>query len=458
MAELLDSVLSLYQGRLNALDMHVEREYDPRDGPVLFCRRDPPGLRQPGRQLPSTPRRAAADCWSAPAARATGKNPAQTGVRFTVADTGAGMEPEVRKRAFEAFFTTKEVTGTGLGLWVSHEIIAKHRGLIHVRSRTAVRRQEPPGTVFQFFIPDDPGICQRRRTSRRRRRLENMQKILPTLLTAHLFYVLQSVTLWRVTLPSGHDPAELGELERSILLIVWRIGAITAEQVREDSAAPSRTPPSAPSCAALKRRAIWPTRLKTAPSSTVPPSRGSAWPAAPSNASWTGSARARSRPCWSAWSTPKSSTAPNCSAGRPHRPGPETAARQAPLHRQAKGEAMISDLVLSCLKPPCARCLPRSRSGPGCACCASAMCWCRKPPGAWCWSRLWPCRWCRTGWNPGACRAASAGDSPACRCGEPRAAASAQAHPPPALSCPAADRLPHRPHSSSIRRPIAAQS
>jgi BlaI family transcriptional regulator, penicillinase repressor len=32
----------------------------------------------------------------------------------------------------------------------------------------------------------------------------------------------------------GHDPVELGELERSILLIVWRKGSITAEQVREE--------------------------------------------------------------------------------------------------------------------------------------------------------------------------------------------------------------------------------
>ncbi|MGA8670290.1 MAG: BlaI/MecI/CopY family transcriptional regulator [Terracidiphilus sp.] len=33
---------------------------------------------------------------------------------------------------------------------------------------------------------------------------------------------------------SGHDPAELGELERSILSIIWRLGKVTAEQVRED--------------------------------------------------------------------------------------------------------------------------------------------------------------------------------------------------------------------------------
>jgi len=35
-----------------------------------------------------------------------------------------------------------------------------------------------------------------------------------------------------------HDPAELGELEREILSIVWRLGAVTAEQVREELAKP----------------------------------------------------------------------------------------------------------------------------------------------------------------------------------------------------------------------------
>jgi BlaI family transcriptional regulator, penicillinase repressor len=33
---------------------------------------------------------------------------------------------------------------------------------------------------------------------------------------------------------SGHDPAELGELERAILSIVWRLGSASAEQVREE--------------------------------------------------------------------------------------------------------------------------------------------------------------------------------------------------------------------------------
>ncbi len=67
------------------------------------------------------------------------------------------MEAEARKRAFEAFFTTKEVTGTGLGLWVS----PKSSPSITVRSSCAAATASsgrPSGTVFQFFIPDDPTL------------------------------------------------------------------------------------------------------------------------------------------------------------------------------------------------------------------------------------------------------------------------------------------------------------
>jgi predicted transcriptional regulator len=47
------------------------------------------------------------------------------------------------------------------------------------------------------------------------------------------FYVTFSNTM-ASNIQSGHDPAELGELERDILSIVWRLGAVTAEQVREE--------------------------------------------------------------------------------------------------------------------------------------------------------------------------------------------------------------------------------
>jgi len=69
------------------------------------------------------------------------------------------MPPEVRNRIFEAFFTTKEATGTGLGLWVSLEIIVKHRGVVRVRSRVASPGQSS-GTVFHIFLPDNENLSK----------------------------------------------------------------------------------------------------------------------------------------------------------------------------------------------------------------------------------------------------------------------------------------------------------
>jgi PAS domain S-box-containing protein len=74
------------------------------------------------------------------------------GVRATVADTGEGMTPETRAHLFEAFYTTKGAKGTGLGLWVSSEIVKKHGGNIRVRSS---RSWGKSGSVFSLFLPSE---------------------------------------------------------------------------------------------------------------------------------------------------------------------------------------------------------------------------------------------------------------------------------------------------------------
>ncbi len=54
---------------------------------------------------------------------------------LTVADTGAGMPPEVREHAFDPFFTTKpRDRGTGLGLPIVHGIVMEHWGHVEIRS------------------------------------------------------------------------------------------------------------------------------------------------------------------------------------------------------------------------------------------------------------------------------------------------------------------------------------
>jgi len=72
------------------------------------------------------------------------------GVRFIFSDTGPGIPAHILPRVFEAFYTTKENKGSGIGLWLSAEIVARHNGSICVRTRT-----EGPyrGTLFAVFLP-----------------------------------------------------------------------------------------------------------------------------------------------------------------------------------------------------------------------------------------------------------------------------------------------------------------
>ena len=69
-------------------------------------------------------------------------------VILQVIDTGVGIKREHLKKAFEPFWTTKEVTtGTGMGLAVSHGIISRYGGAISVES------EEGKGTTFTVTLP-----------------------------------------------------------------------------------------------------------------------------------------------------------------------------------------------------------------------------------------------------------------------------------------------------------------
>ena len=70
-------------------------------------------------------------------------------VAVTIADTGNGMSRETIQNLFEPFFTTKGHSGTGLGLWISQEIIKRHRGSIRVRSSQSPHHR---GSVFVIYL------------------------------------------------------------------------------------------------------------------------------------------------------------------------------------------------------------------------------------------------------------------------------------------------------------------
>lgn len=151
MADLLDSVLDMYHVRLSTLGIDLERHYEPNLD--LYCYAGE--VRQVIANLVSNAMDATVKGGRLIVCAKRSQDwvhRERGGVRITVADTGTGMSGHVRGHLFDAFFTTKGATGTGLGLWVSHEIILKHQGIVHVRSR------EGAGTVFQLFFPDNEDL------------------------------------------------------------------------------------------------------------------------------------------------------------------------------------------------------------------------------------------------------------------------------------------------------------
>jgi len=72
----------------------------------------------------------------------------EDGIVVEIADTGSGMEPEVAARAFEAFYTTKDVgKGTGLGLDIARRIVEdRHGGNLVIDSH-------PGETILRVHLP-----------------------------------------------------------------------------------------------------------------------------------------------------------------------------------------------------------------------------------------------------------------------------------------------------------------
>ncbi len=147
MAEVLQSVLTLYRGRLGREGIAVS--VDIRPAPPLNCFAGE--IRQVMANLVAN----ALDAMPSGGRLLLRVRPSvdwRTGacaVRITVADTGHGMPAEVRKRVYEAFYTTRGATGTGLGLWVSAGIVDSHGGSMQVRSKVGCCS----GTVFALVLP-----------------------------------------------------------------------------------------------------------------------------------------------------------------------------------------------------------------------------------------------------------------------------------------------------------------
>ncbi len=148
-SEIMDSVFPLFASRLDADRVTLQHEYVECD--ILWCFKNE--LRHAfanlvGNALDATPVGGRIRVRIRPGRRWSAHE--ERGVVVVVADTGHGVPAAMRKRLFEPFVTTKESTGTGLGLWATESIVRKHGGRILFRTRTD---PSSSGTVFSLFLP-----------------------------------------------------------------------------------------------------------------------------------------------------------------------------------------------------------------------------------------------------------------------------------------------------------------
>lgn len=148
-SDLMESVLDLYQSKF--VNSHVIVERRERMTESIVC------MESEIRQVLSNLIRNAIDAMNASGGRllirsrgATGWKSGHTGVLMTIADTGSGISAATMKQLYTAFFSTKGIGGTGLGLWVSSEIVKRHRGYLRVRS---YQGSKGSWTVFELFLP-----------------------------------------------------------------------------------------------------------------------------------------------------------------------------------------------------------------------------------------------------------------------------------------------------------------
>ena len=153
LVKVLDSVLSLYNSRLNAAGVQVNRQILASSVLLTASLGE---LRQIianiiGNALDAmrTGGRLAVRISTEDLSWRRGRNMA----RLTIADNGTGIPHHLLSRIFEHFVTTKGETGTGLGLWVTAELARKNGWTIRVQS---CARQPRTGTTFSILLPLQP--------------------------------------------------------------------------------------------------------------------------------------------------------------------------------------------------------------------------------------------------------------------------------------------------------------
>ena len=150
-ADGIEDVISIFRHRFEAKEIQVERRCEP----GVMVNIAPQELRQIVTNLISN----AVDAAAGPGARVNISIDRQDGLAvMRVEDNGTGISDANLRHVFDPFFSTKEDTGTGIGLWVTRELVEKNGGTISAQSgnlpdgmRTCFRIEFPGTGVSQVL-------------------------------------------------------------------------------------------------------------------------------------------------------------------------------------------------------------------------------------------------------------------------------------------------------------------
>jgi PAS domain S-box-containing protein len=150
LTDLVDGVFALFEGRLRNSNIEVIKRYQEGTSQLVASSGE---LRQVLVNLIGNALDAIGSKGTLRIDVRTSADWAQSGIpglRISICDTGSGIPKNMLKNIFEPFVSTKEDRGTGLGLWISKEIIRRHGGSLSVRSSTSGIHR---GTIMSVFIP-----------------------------------------------------------------------------------------------------------------------------------------------------------------------------------------------------------------------------------------------------------------------------------------------------------------
>jgi signal transduction histidine kinase/CheY-like chemotaxis protein len=138
-------------------------------------------------------------------------------VRFSVTDTGSGIDEENLSKIFDPYFSTKQKdTGSGLGLYVTYGIIKAHNGHIDVTS------QKGSGATFEVFLPAfEPQELSKQKESDKIIMLADDEEMLSELLAE----MLESSGYYVIKVKSGEEVITVltEELKVDLLIIDYNM-------------------------------------------------------------------------------------------------------------------------------------------------------------------------------------------------------------------------------------------